>query len=328
MKLHAWHSPDSPLRGINPMLWVDCQQDASDQAPSVARLLSNRPRGDRVLFLWKPFDLAPWMHDPARLIAMGLPYQADWYETFFRRLHDLGCPRIDLIVVDHEQGQSVWHWHRGAGTMERWEAMEKIYADPTAARQLPTKLRKLGPRLAQEPLDHDAIIAWNEWAWADAAKRLKIVSDTQSRAMGYRARFSNYNCGRIGKSLGADDHNGWPMSPAPVSSYSSWSLYPTGEGVLFAGMNPDEAKRADLVRCLKIVDATPGTSIPWVSYPSYVGVDTWRLLVAGLHARGVRELLYWNPRTNYPGGPLIRPLADLEADDAAAAEIILSLENR
>lgn len=330
VRVYAWY--DSRQPGITPMIWVRVNKEWPLAAANrVAPILTARPEGHRVLFFWHVFPPIDKRNLP-KLIANGIKFDDGFYRQFFARLAELDAP-VDRIVLDYEDGISIWHT---IGTIpageRRLAAAKRVLNDPAASARLPEEVRRATPEELSSPIaGRAAYVAWNEWAAGqlEAALRASLL-DVASARLGYTPSTTNYQ--DVLPSFAVYDRNGWRRTSAAVTTESSPSLY-LGSGQRYAKLDKDPRWNSFIAHLNTVRSCSAnGPVVPWVS-PPYYDLETnwkdggsasnawlWEQMIRHVHATGVDTFLYWNP------GPPQRTIT-IGRDDALAAAVFASLDS-
>ena len=335
VRVHSWF--DSRQPGITPMIWVRVDKEwPMAAATRVAPVLKARPVGHRVLFFWHPFPEID-KRDLPKVIARGVQFDDRYYREFFRRLGELEAP-VDRIVLDYEDGISLWHT---IGTIPdgrlRIDAAQRVLSNPAAAARLPEAVRRVTPEaLASPHAARAAYEAWNDWAATELKQAIRSsLCDLATRELGYCPPTTNY--GDIRPGFPIYDFHGWRLPDTAVGEQSSPSCYLGTLGNRYLGWKKDVRwnRFIDNLNAVRSASAK-GPVVPWVSSPLFndsppapaakgaAGIDgdegwLWEQMVRHMHATGVSEFLYWNP------GPPYRSAAVAASEDALAARTFNSL---
>ncbi|HLL87838.1 MAG TPA: hypothetical protein VK324_00895 [Tepidisphaeraceae bacterium] len=325
--VHAW--TDVRVPGLTPMIWVRLDREAAQPAAAgVAPLLRARPPGQRVVAFWSPFPPLD-KRDLPKLVAGGVEFDGRFYRDFFWRLRQLGAD-VDRVVIDYEDGLSVWHTIAAKDTdaTKRIAAARAVLEDAAARRQLSDEVRQLRPEDFASHAPPQAYAAWNRWAAPQVPAAIRrAVADSADRMSGRPVPVTNYE--DVRPSFDVFDVNGWQMIPAAVGGESSPSCYlgPGGNRYRGRAKDPRWNRFIDHLNVVRSCAAN-GPVVPWVSPPTYDGDGNpadprgawlWEQLVRHLHATGVREFLYWNPGHPY------RPRESIVPEDRSAAAVFGAL---
>lgn len=301
---------DAPGDWDVPLGRVNLSRSAPGLAAHLAAAeLRARPPGRRVLILDGLFLRGNFPRDPATVLARGIELEPDraGCREFFASLRQRGI-ELDRLVLDMEDGVSVWHFFgKHMADEQRVALFKPIFTRPELRARLPAALRVFNAEdfAWRAPRSPDAYLAWDRFARELTCQALReAVLDPARASFGADLPASNYQ--DVNPARPVADLNGWPMDGALTPAISSPELY------LWIG-NEQRRQAKDprwnrLVQCLNVVRgclATPGQRVePWISSPSFAGDDLppfedrwlWEQLVRHLAESGVSTFLFWNPR--------------------------------
>lgn len=315
--------------GVIPMvvvnLWYDDNREEIERA---VEEFSRRRQGERVLM---PFWLlSKYIREkmPGRpdldwltIFENGIEVQPtiDWLRPLGERLRERGM-WVDLIAADVEDGVTTWHI-LGAWDPDEWERrMSRIYDSPRAYARLPQDLKRLRPRDFNmwTTEGRDAMVRFNHYAQSllvEAFRKIFIESRIFDDPRG-RKRFRLCNWWDLRPTFPVQDMNTWPVPGLATDSVSSWSVYLTEAGWMYANRQHEVIWNVFIhnLNIARSCAAAPGGSLlPWISSPRFFartqgnlhveGYDEknvwlWREMIAHLVRTGVREFLFWNSDTD------------------------------
>lgn len=340
----ARQTPPSPLSSPHAIMGYSW----SDVAPECRRLVSfgtrrltlenlddpagmkavtdRMPAGRRVIFLWDvAHDLLHHPDDRCRDASGALtPHQGVWPEAGVRRVAErierflysyraLGG-KLDLLVLDFEDGLS--NWHLGAD-LARWRAIE---ADPRFA---PLRERlgfgDLGTVAEWWKQSGDVrrnYLRWNALQHERVADALNRAVFLPARRLYPRVQLSNYGHRRWSRALGVPDLNGHREylfgSGAHVGTHQSCELYGwlgqirenPPDGVPSYPHTPFNSFRHALNKMRSMAGSSRVPIHPWIAnrgfVEQYCGLrnhDLWQEVVFHAGLGGADAFLFWNART-------------------------------
>lgn len=304
----SWN--DAPGDWDVPLVRVNLGRSAPGLAAHLAAAeLRDRGPGQRVLILDGLFLHGNFPRDPATLVSRGIVLEPDRTacREFFAGLKQRGVV-LDQLVLDMEDGVSVWHFFGKDMPPERRIALFRpVFERPELRARLPEPLLGFEPEdfAFPAPRSRDAYLAWNRHAERLTFDALRqTVLEPARAAFGPELPASNYQ--DVNPAREVTDLNGWPMDGALTPERSSPELY------LWIG-NDHRGRAKDprwnrLIQCLNVVRgclAKPDQQVePWISHPGFTGDDLppfedrwlWEQLVRHLAESGVSTFLFWNPR--------------------------------
>jgi hypothetical protein len=307
-KVISW--TDAPGDWDVPLVVVDpTRQGAGLAAYQAAAELLPRPPGQRVLMILGLFMRGNIPRDPESVLTQGIRVEPDrtWCREMFASLKQRGVT-LDRLVLDMEDGVSVWHFFGKDMPPERRATLFRpVFERPELRAKLPAELLAFAPEdfASHVGRGREAYLAWDRFSGEITQAALReAVLDPARATFGEQLPVSNYQDTNPARAI--RDLNGWPMGGALTRERSSPELY------LWIG-NDHRGRKKDprwnrLIQCLNVARAclaTPGQHVePWVSSPGFTGDESppfrdrwlWEQLVRHLSASGVSTFLFFNPR--------------------------------
>jgi hypothetical protein len=346
LQAFSWHPPARALPHIAPMFWADTAwaHTADFSAGRIEAQLKARPPEERALFMVRARGYNIEEHVQKRTMAdvlvngMKLEPHRQWYRDVFAGLKKRDLP-LAAIIADEESNISFWRLESAVKNDPKFVPhLHEAFADPRVQAAMPAAMRKYTAEMITTQPVREAIIAWNDWVAAIAARSMRsLIRDTYAEVFdGAKPIVSNWN--DFTGAFAVYDINGWPLSFVRTADWSSPECYVAWWGGRH-GPNSGLKKSTywnrfiDCVNYVRSSQALDGGCVPWVSYMSWMNDEPrraprsiqwlWTQLIRQMIAGGVERFIYWNPKTNFGSADsddqaLSRLLADAEPKPAAS----------
>jgi hypothetical protein len=309
IRAFCWSSPPTDCTLLTKMIWV--RKGTTPEA--AARQSLSKPTGSAAVFLLEMVrDLPKYQQDRCRTPG-GQPtrFAGPWMdhgikamrartESFFTRYKAAGG-RMDLLVLDYEEGFTMWHL--------KPDHLRAIWNDP----RFQPIAQAYGLGDIQKVTDwrhHDDYLTWNAVAHRMLSDALNRCLFDPAATFYPEAKSTNYGGFELSKELAVPDSNGHLQytlthcgthGSAPFYGQIGSLKHKRLGGNKAFGTSPFAAVLWSTNRIRAIRRSSDTLFYPWVSYkkfPLSVLRDNpyYEEMIYHLALSGVDGFLYWNPR--------------------------------
>ena len=334
---YSWSQGSEDYTNIIPFHWLK-SADAGDMQALVAdsvKATQSMPQGHRVLFSWDIHRSISFQNNGDFLYTENgevagcnnengfRPYRSFWWDngvaqvsqyfTDFFRLYSEAGGKLDVFVLDFEQGFSYWHL---------LDLVEKNYPcgldHYLDAIQNDSRFSQVKDAIGIDDLksiklwyENEDHLKWSAFAWAHLAKYIDraiyqplrdYFPDAEFSNYGYYYQSTEFNFPDI---YGTNKHRytqGIHVGTHQSREIYGWMNLPAGtvlEGIEYA-VTPFNAFRfaVNKLRAMLLSSAVPVS--PWVAYKGFSyshlnNNDFYQELIFHILLSGIDYLLYWNP---------------------------------